>query len=881
MLLGGEPGIGKTTLASRFAAGVYEDGATVVYGRCDEDLGIPYQPWIEVLRQLVAAAPDALLAAHVADRGAHLARLVPDLARRVGTDVLPATDPDSERFVLFGAITDLLGRWTADAPLLIVVDDLHWADRSTLQLLRHIAIADDLGGVGLLGTFRDSEITCVHPLTEVLAALHREGGGERIVLRGFDDRDVLDLLERIAGHELGDAGVALRDAILTETAGNPFFTVEILRHLSEAGTIYQRDDGRWVSDLDLRAAGLPISVREVIGRRIATLGADTARVLGLGSVIGRDFDVALLAAVAERSEDEIIDVCDAAVAAAVLTTTDDPDRYSFAHALIEHTLYDELSPARRARAHRAVALAVEEGGEFERRAGELAYHWAQAVQPTDLTKAVHYAKLAGARALDQMAPDDAIGWYTQALELLDRDQAPDPLERAEVLIGLGEAQRQAGVADYRDNLLEAARLADANDAVELLVTAVLANHRGMMSESLHTDAARIAMIDRALERIDDDRATERARLLSLSCMERSQGSSQFEELFGLAEEAVAAARASDDPDVLVTTMVFCSDGIPGPQTVELRRSWVGEAAALADSVTSPAARYLLHNWIRHSAVEWADRGAVGRSDRLAKAALAQVPHASLQWANAFHEVWQEMLWRDIGEAERFAEAALNRGFENGEPDAMVMFGAQLIIIRNFQGRLAEVVPLVEQAIVDEPEYPAYRSVLALAFADTAGREADATGLLDADLAKGFEAPADFQWAVTHCLWADAAARVGHRAAAEVLYERLQPFPGHIVFNGVMACLSLAHYLGLLDHALDRHNDADERFQEAMTMHERLGSQLFVACTQAAWAALLADRNCGDDRDRAIAMAEAALATATAGGYGYVERDARAVLERLG
>ena len=132
MLLGGEPGIGKTTLSSRFAAGVYEDGATVVYGRCDEDLGIPYQPWIEALRQLVAAAPDALLAAHVADRGAHLARLVPDLARRVGMEVPAATDPDSERFVLFGCITDLLARWAADAPLLIVVDDLHWADRSTL-----------------------------------------------------------------------------------------------------------------------------------------------------------------------------------------------------------------------------------------------------------------------------------------------------------------------------------------------------------------------------------------------------------------------------------------------------------------------------------------------------------------------------------------------------------------------------------------------------------------------------------------------------------------------------------------------------------------------------------------------------------------------------
>ena len=171
--------------------------------------------------------------------------------------------------------------------------------------------------------------------------------------------------------------------------------------------------------------------------------------LGLAAVIGRDFDLPLLAAVAKIDDDELIGLCDAAVAAAVLqTTSGDQDRYTFAHALIEHTLYDGLSPARRARGHRTVAEQLEaiQGDAPGERTGELAHHWAAAVQPSDTAKAIHYATLAGARALDQLAPDEALRWYSQALELLDRDPQRGGRERAEILVGLGDAQRQCGTA---------------------------------------------------------------------------------------------------------------------------------------------------------------------------------------------------------------------------------------------------------------------------------------------------------------------------------------------------------------------------------------------------------------------------------------------------
>ena len=282
------------------------------------------------------------------------------------------------------------------------------------------------------------------------------------------------------------------------------------------------------------------------------------------------------------------------------------------------------------------------GGDPGMRAGELAHHWSKAVVAVNSGKVARYAQLAGDRALDQLAPDEALRWYTQALAHLDAD-APDARHRIEMLIGLGDAQRQVGIADYRENLLEAARLADETDAVDLLVKSVLANNRGMLSNNIGVDVARVALIDRALERINDDQVAERARLLALACLERIYGGT-FEERFALAERAVAAAHACGDPNVLVTTMTYCADGIFVPHTAGLRRSWIAEAEPLAAVLTEPTARYLLHNWTRFSAIEWADATTVRTSDGLAKRAIARGPQATLQWNNAFHQVWQETLW---------------------------------------------------------------------------------------------------------------------------------------------------------------------------------------------------------------------------------------------
>ncbi len=214
LLISGEAGLGKTTLVAEAARAAFDDGACVLFGHCEEDLATPYQLFAEALGHYVTHASEAHLVFHIEAYGSELSRLVPALASRI-PDLPPskATDSDAERFVLFAAIVGLLTTIAANQPLVLVFDDLQWADKGSLLLLRHLAAADQATGVLVLGTYRDSELSRSHPLTETLAALRRQDGVSRMELRGLDDNDVVAYLEAAAGQTLDDAGVALAHAV--------------------------------------------------------------------------------------------------------------------------------------------------------------------------------------------------------------------------------------------------------------------------------------------------------------------------------------------------------------------------------------------------------------------------------------------------------------------------------------------------------------------------------------------------------------------------------------------------------------------------------------------------------------------------------------------
>ncbi len=881
VLISGEPGIGKTALSSGFAQDAFEDGAVVLYGRCDEDLGIPYQPWAEAIAHLVAHVPDDLLTAHVDARGGELARLVPELASRVPVSPSSASDGESERYLLFGAVVDLLARVSAIAPVVLLLDDVHWSDRQTVQLLRYVVSTDLPLRVLVIGTFRESDIGTDHPLAETLAALHRESGVERLSLRGLGDDELLALLETTAGHEMTEDGVALRDALMAETEGNPFFVGEMLRHLAETQAIYQDNQGRWVASPDLRTSGLPVSIKEVVGRRVARLGEDTQRVLSLAAVIGRDFDVDVLARAADLDEDVVIDLCDRAATAAVLTEALRVGRYSFAHALIEHTLYDMLSTTRRARAHRRVADALEElcGDDPGERVGELAYHWAHAVQPQDTGKAMAYAQRAGDRALAQLAPDEALRWYGDALDLLDRDLADDPCRRAALLLGLGDAQRQIGDPAHRETLLSAGHLADDVDAIDLLVQAALRNSRGTTSTVGALDHERVEVVGRALERLGDADSPDRARLLALLCLELTYDADPDGRL-ALATQAIDMARRTGDRAALVDAMWMCHESITLPRNLELRRRWNSEACEIADDLGDPTARLFANDYRALTALEAGEIETMRDALSIFTSEAERIGQPFNHWQVAFHRAWKGVLEGDLEAAEEAATDALTLGTEAGQPDAFAYYGAQLISVRHKQGRLHEVVPLIEQAVKDNPGLPAFRAVLVWAKSHDAALD-DVSHLLDVEVANDFPMSVDLQWLTSQVLWAEAAARCGHQPAATALYQRLLPWHAQFATTHITVSGSVAHYLGRLCHLLERHNEADRWFGEALACHEGMEAPYFTASTQTAWAALLADRDQPGDAQQARTLVEAALPVATEAGYGYVERDAREFIRRTG
>jgi len=267
---------------------------------------VSYQPFEEALSHLVVHADEALLAQHVVDHGGALLNLVPALSKRQPeVREVRSADPDSERLRLFGAVVGLLSLASADQGLLLVLDDLHWADKASLQLLRHVASSTRLPKLMVLGTYRDSELSLGNTLTDTIASLRREVALNRVDLLGLEDFEIIEMMEQVAGHDMDEDGVDLAHAVRRETDGNPFFTTELLRHLGESGLVHQDEAGRWVASDDLYEKGLPQSVREVVGQRVDRLGDEARRVLSQAAVIGRDFDIELLAQVAEIDEDDL------------------------------------------------------------------------------------------------------------------------------------------------------------------------------------------------------------------------------------------------------------------------------------------------------------------------------------------------------------------------------------------------------------------------------------------------------------------------------------------------------------------------------------------------------------------------------------------------
>lgn len=433
LLVAGEPGIGKTRLALEFARARSAEGTTILIGCSDEEVLVPYQPFVECLSWYIRSCDESDLRAQLAAAGggAELGVFIPELRRRApDLPSPPSINPESQRFRLFETVAALLATASRMRPMLLVLDDLHWADKATLLLLRHVMRSARAASLTIIATYRESELGRSYPLADMLTTLRREHNVTRLSLRGLDVTTVEALVADIVGTEAPQLAQLVADS----TEGNPFFATEMLRHLKETGAIAKLA-GLTGKEIEVSGLGLSEGIKEMVGRRLSRLSDTCNRVLSVAAVIGREFEVAVLKEVAGVTEDELLDALEEASRAQLVSDSlKATGHFAFMHALVRETLYGELSSPRRVSLHGRVAEAIERVTEDRRVVPltDLAYHFTQAASAGSVDKAIDYAIRAGDRAADVLAHEEAARLFGMALMSLEFKPTTPDTDRLQV-----------------------------------------------------------------------------------------------------------------------------------------------------------------------------------------------------------------------------------------------------------------------------------------------------------------------------------------------------------------------------------------------------------------------------------------------------------------
>jgi class 3 adenylate cyclase len=873
-LLVGEPGIGKTRAAEELATYSRVSGARVYWGRCRDDEGAPaYWPWVQAIRSYARDADPVALAWQLGGGAAEVAQLIPEVAEKLDIEPASGSDTEEARFRLFDSVTSLLLAAARDRPLVIVLDDLHWADEPSLLLLRFATRELASSGLLILGTYRDVELGRHHPLARVLGEISSIEGSGRIPLRGLGVTAVERYIEMTSG---SPSPPGLAEAVQEQTDGNPFFVGEVVRLLASEGKL---TGGGSLSELQI-----PQGVREVVGRRLDRLSEQTNEALRVAAVIGRDFDEELVGRVAEQSPEELMQAAREAIAERLVTDLGD-GRYSFAHALVRDTLYEELSPPKRSAVHEHIGLAIEQicGGNVDERLGELAHHFLAAAPRGDLGKAIEYAKQAGAQDMEQLAYEDAVDVYGRALEVLELMEERDEALRCRLLLELGGAEaKSARVADARDAFERAAESARRLDDTDGLVGAAIGI--AMMSDAGRLDAQLLALLDEALERIGTERTARRAALLSAKSAEMYWIDNDVTESERLADEAIEIAREIDAPASLavgLTRKVFIPAGPDGPRE---RLAIADELVELGERHGDREAAVRGHAYRLWSFLELGDMPAVDR-ELVRYAALAdELRMPEHLWHTHALRGMRALLDGDIDEAERLAQEARRAGDRAEQALAQQYYGIQMTQIRSMQGRAAELLPAVRELAEQFPGIPAWRGGQ-ITLAARSGDFELAQRELDGFAGDDFSAlPRDVNWFAAMSLMGEAIALIGDVERAGPAYEKLLPYEGLVIVVARAAACNgpIDRVLGLLAQTMGRLDDAERHLGNAVEIATRMGDRPGMALCGLALAEVLLERDRDDDRVRALERLSTVLGTSREMGARWIaDRALEARLEAQG
>jgi hypothetical protein len=787
VLVAGEAGVGKTRLITESLLGAT---GPVVWGTCWPGDGAPaFWPWTQVLRSCLASDGGQ-------DAGA-AARLLGD-----GT----ADTGEASRFLLFESVVDLLRSVAPDEGLVVVLDDLQWADEPSVRLLTFAARALDTSGVRLVGAYRDDEVRSDHALSRCIGEL--AGSVRHVRLRGLD----IDGLGSLATMYIDEAmDLDQLSQLHALTGGNPFFVREVLALAEGRGDVVGQ----------LR---VPAGVRAVIELRLARLSNTCDDVLRCAAAIGTDFEVNDVAAAIGSSIDEALDTLDEAVEARIVTVDPShPGRFRFAHDLLRETLYEAMAPAARVRTHArlAAALSAHDGGVA---AAALAHHLVGAVPLVERTRAVEAARHAGQDAMRVHAHEEAVEWFTRALSLLRADEG-DELEALRLLLALGEARaRGSDLPRARDAYVQAASIARRRGRAHDLAAAALGLGAGLGGfEITMFDEVQISLLEEALRTVDSSDSALRARLLarlSVAVSFVAEDSRRHE----LIDEAVAMARRLGNASVLGHALAAHCDAIAGPSHIGERRDEATEIVALGLAAGEPQLELLGRRLLIVALLELGEMVEADTQIRAFSATAEAVREPLYRWYVPLWRGMRALMAGRIDDSAAHCEEAAALGALADSRNAVMLTLTQRWVRLRVEGKLAEAATLMEE------KGPEVFGQLIGTYAVGAlsqlhlGAPQTARSLLREYTADLRRVPMDAEWLPTMAQLAEVAAGVDDPAAAAVLDEAMAPFDGSVVVEGIGAAVygTLGGYRAPLARLLGRRDESRDLESAAAAAAERLG-----------------------------------------------------------
>jgi transcriptional regulator with XRE-family HTH domain len=859
-LVSGEPGIGKSALTAQLAQSARAGGGLVLYGRWVEGVPAAYRAFREALADFARACPEELLRRDLGDLGGEIALLFPRLARRIGAAAAPAvTAAEAERFRLFESLDTWLQRMGARHPVLLVLDDLQWADRPSLHLLSHLMQARRSSPLLAVAMYRDRELAGSE-LEALLPSLARDIDCRPVALRGLGHDAVTELLEATVGRKFGEPESRTVAELERETAGNPFFLLEMARHLSERG-VFGREAVRFSEP-----AEIPDSVRGMVRSRLGRVSDRCAEVAAIASVIGERFDTDLVASVAALDDAATVDLLDEAARAGLITEVDDePDLWWFRHALTRRVIAEELSRNRRVRLHQRI------GEILQSRPGvspaELAHHFGAAASRGTADKAITYERLAGQRAMAEVAAEVAVPHFQSALDLLDRfgpDKLDDQSLRIELLLELAGAHDRAGEYAARDErFTEAADAARRLGNDELFLRAAL-GYGGILPATVSPDRRAQALLAEALvqagelgEQAGRATATILARLAHWLHNERP-----YAERLQISDRSVAMARGLGDRRTLATVLLHRCWALDGPGDVDDALRVAGEILAIGEELADPELR-LEGLRIRLAAqFEKAQHPAATATAREMKNLAEQVRHPEFIRLAAMWDVTAANTEGRYADAARLGGDLARQLQRIGHPQAQLIPVAQAFPQGLLQGLAAHYAPLFEGLSTSEPANIAWPAITAWCLAESGQRDRAAALLHRMEPAAAQEADHNYLWWAVIVGFANAADLTADQPWARVLYDLAAPYAGHNATLGVASFLGAAdHWLGVLAGTAGRLPEAGAHLQAALARHRDMGSRPLTALSEAAYSRVLSARGHPADTERARLLAESALRTA--------------------